>query len=239
VSRRKHELCMSATYDGATKLDTIGRLVRICEGRRRSANVDDGGARFEESESLSGLVTRLGDNEHYPYEGICQERAVGDISEYSNGRTRCGGVHRMVGRMWIRGFVGRNGGNHAKKLNIVVHGERKGWIVESKLKAGGGKVKGALLFLGWSRQVSSLWVPFIAMTRSLNYRSQPSHPPSLLCHVRCQKTGLCDCHWNGRLRKINLRSEIKCTSAFVLTARSPLYPQLGPCRNESFLRAQH
>lgn len=62
---------MSATYDGAAKLDTIGRLVCICEGRRSSANVDDGGARFEESESLRGFVTRLGDDEHYPYEGTC------------------------------------------------------------------------------------------------------------------------------------------------------------------------
>jgi hypothetical protein len=45
----------------------------------------------------------------------------------------------MVGRMWIRGFVGRNGGDHAEKLDIVVHGERKGRIVESKMKAGGEK----------------------------------------------------------------------------------------------------
>jgi hypothetical protein len=62
---------MSPAYNGAAKLDTIGRLVCIYERRRGSANVDDGGARFEESEGLGGLVTRLGDDEHYPYEGMC------------------------------------------------------------------------------------------------------------------------------------------------------------------------
>jgi hypothetical protein len=112
---------MSAAYDGAAKLDTIGRFVCICEGGRSSTDVDDGGARFEESKSLGGLIARLGDDEHYPYEGISQDRAVGVISVHSSQRTRSGGVHGRVGRMWIRGFVRRNGGHHAKELNIVVH----------------------------------------------------------------------------------------------------------------------
>ncbi len=62
---------MSAAYDWAAKLDTIGRLVCAWEGGGRPTNVDDGRVRFEESESLGGLVARLWDDEHYPYKGVC------------------------------------------------------------------------------------------------------------------------------------------------------------------------
>jgi len=55
--------------------------------------VDDGRARLEESESLGGFVARLWNDEHYPYERICQDRAVGVMSVHSHGRTRGGGVH--------------------------------------------------------------------------------------------------------------------------------------------------
>lgn len=115
---------MSTAYHRAAKLDTIWRLVCVCDGGRRSTDVDDSGARFEESEGLSGLVTGLWDDEHYAYEGICQNTVVGIISLQSRGRTRSGGLHGKVGRMRIRGFVGRDGGYDAKKLDIVVH-ERK------------------------------------------------------------------------------------------------------------------
>jgi len=116
---------MSAAYDGAAKLDTIGGLFCICDGGGRPANVDDGGARFEESEGLGGLVTRLWDDEHYAYEGICQGTAVCSIRLHSSRRTRGGGLHRRVRGLCIRGFGGRNGGYHAKKLDIVIHGEGK------------------------------------------------------------------------------------------------------------------
>jgi hypothetical protein len=62
---------MSATYDGAAKQDTIRGLVGINDGRGCPTDVDDGGARVEESEGLGGLVARLWDNEHYSYEGVC------------------------------------------------------------------------------------------------------------------------------------------------------------------------
>jgi hypothetical protein len=131
---------MSAAYDGAAKLDTIGGFVCICEGGRSSTDVDDGGARFEESEGLGGLIARLGNDEHYPYEGICQDGAVGVISVHSSKRTRSGGVHVRVGRMWIRGFVGRDGGHHSKELNVVVHGERRKRNVELEIeRVGRGK----------------------------------------------------------------------------------------------------
>ena len=71
VSRGEHELCMLTAYDGAAKLDTIGRLVFVWDRGRRSTDADDGRARFDESEGLSGLVTRLWNDKHYPYEGIC------------------------------------------------------------------------------------------------------------------------------------------------------------------------
>jgi hypothetical protein len=94
--------------------------------------VDDGRARFDESEGLGGLVARLGNDEHYPYEGKCQERAIGVISVHSQGRTRDGGAHRRVNRVWIRGFGGRDGGYDTEKLDIVVHDEGREVVVYTK-----------------------------------------------------------------------------------------------------------
>ena len=75
------------------------------------------------------LVTRLGNDEHYPYEGKCQDRTVGIISVCSQGRTRDRGAHRRVSRVWIRGFGGRNGGHDTEKLDIVVHGGQRGEVI--------------------------------------------------------------------------------------------------------------
>lgn len=115
--------------------------------------MDDGRARFDESEGLGGLVARLGNDEHYPYEGICQDRAVCVISVHSQGRTRDGGAHFRVSRVWIRGFGGRDGGHDTEKLDIVVHVEGREVIVEAKWR--NSKVekgtKGNLLVVGWSR----------------------------------------------------------------------------------------
>lgn len=55
--------------------------------------MDDGGARFDKSEGLGRFVARLWNDEHYPYEGICQDRTVGVIGVHSHGRTRDGGAH--------------------------------------------------------------------------------------------------------------------------------------------------
>ena len=196
--------------------------------------MDDGGARFEESQGLSGLVARFGDDEHYPYKGICQEGTVGVISVHSSGRTRSWGVQGRVGSMRIRGFMWRNRGYHAQKLDIVVHVESRKWTAKSKSSKGGsGKAKGKCSILGCPSQVSSLRIPFIAMTRSLNFESRPVTLP--FCHVLCKETRLCDRHWNGRLGQIDLRTEIKCSSACFFTTRAPLYPQSRPRRNEPFL----
>jgi hypothetical protein len=94
--------------------------------------MDDGRARFDEPEGAGGLVARLGNDEHYPYEGKCQDRAGGIISVYSQGRTQDGGTHRRVSRVWIRGFGGRNGGHDTEKLDIVVHGEGREVTVYTK-----------------------------------------------------------------------------------------------------------
>lgn len=55
--------------------------------------MNDGRARFHKSEGLGGLVAGLGNDKHYPYEGICQDRAVGVIRMHSHGRTQDGGAH--------------------------------------------------------------------------------------------------------------------------------------------------
>lgn len=189
--------------------------------------MDDGGARFEESKSLGGLVARLGDDEHYPYKGIGQDGTVGVISVCSSGRTRGWGVQGRVGSMRIRGFVWRNRGYHAQKLDIVVHVKSKldcrvkieRWEWEGKRKVHYPRLS----------EPGSLF-PFIAMTRSLNLQSRTVTLP--FSHVA---SNLCDRHWNGWLWQIDIRTEIKCTSACFFTTRAPLYPQPRPRRDEPFL----
>jgi hypothetical protein len=113
---------VSTAYDGATKLDSIGRLVRVYDGGRRPTDVDDCGARFEESEGLRGFVARLWNDKHDSYEVVSQGSAVDVIGQHSEERTRGRGLEGGgIVRVWIRGFLGWNGGHHANKLNIVVH----------------------------------------------------------------------------------------------------------------------
>ena len=68
---------MFAAYDRAAKLNGIWRILSVDKGRRRSTDMDDGGARFEKTKSLSWLVSCLWDNEHYSYEREC-EATTGD-----------------------------------------------------------------------------------------------------------------------------------------------------------------
>ena len=120
VSRGEHELCMSTTYDRTAELDTIGRFVLDYEGGGSPTDVDDCGARLEESEGLCGFFAGLWDDEHDTYEGgIGQDTILGVIGLHSSGRTRGGGLLEV--RLGIRGSMRGNGGYHAEKLYIVVH----------------------------------------------------------------------------------------------------------------------
>lgn len=85
---------MSTAYDGAAKLDSIGRLVSVYDGGGRSTDVDDCGAIFEESEGLGGFVARLWNDKHYSYKVVSQYTIVGLIGFHREGRTRGGGLQR-------------------------------------------------------------------------------------------------------------------------------------------------
>jgi hypothetical protein len=98
---------MSTTYNGAAKLDTIGRLVRVYDGGGRSTDVDHCGARFEESEGLRGFIARLWNDKHYSYKVVSQGTAVGVIGLHSEERTRGRGLEGGgIVRVRIRGFLG-------------------------------------------------------------------------------------------------------------------------------------